>query len=104
MERSNNTKQNILHYNRTMMIMMKLRSVSAVLIIPSVDYCGDQYADWPELFFWNVLYVLPPMDNSLSEEVLSQACRDEKYTECSGVAPVESGTATCQCRCHPPGT
>ena len=30
--------------------------------------------------------------------------KDEKHTECSGVAPVESGTATCQCRCHPPGT
>ena len=62
----------------------------------------QEFADWPELLFWNVLYVLSPMDNSLTEEVLSQACRDEKHIECSGVAPVESGTATCQCHCHYP--
>ena len=40
----------------------------------------------------------------MSEEVLSQACRDEKHTECSGMALVESESNQCQCRCHITGT
>jgi hypothetical protein len=44
------------------------------------------------------------LENRLSEEVLSQACRDGKHSKCSGVASVESGSSQCQCRCHAPQT
>jgi len=40
----------------------------------------------------------------LSEEVISQACRNEMHTECSGSIPVASGSTECQYRCHTPGT
>ena len=51
-----------------------------------------------------VLYAIQTNGSSLSEEVISQACRNEKHTECSGSAAVASGSSECQCRCHSPVT
>lgn len=51
-----------------------------------------------------VLYKILYRRSSLSEEVISQACRNGKHTECSGSVPIASGSSECQCRCHTPGT